>query len=136
MSASKRHRDKGATPIELPLAVSLLLIPVAVAVMVLPQWPESKNVASSAAQEAATLYATAPDPDTGMTLADAAIARHEANYIRDLTLNLSGQWCRGCTITATVTVDVPAVDIPFMGSTGTFTYTATSSSRIEDYRSL
>lgn len=136
MSASQRKHDRGATPIELPLAVSLLLIPVAVAVMVLPQWPESKNVASSAAQEAATLYATAPDPDTGITLANAAIARHEANYIRDLTLDLSGAWCRGCTVTATVTIDVPAVDVPFIGSTGTFTYSATSSTRIEDYRSL
>ena len=130
------ERDRGATVIELPLAVGLLLIPVAIIVMVLPQWPESKTVASSAAQEAATLYATAPDPDTGLALANAAITRHETNYVRDLTLNLSGAWCRGCTVTATVTVDVPAIDVPFVGSTGTFTYTATSSTRIEDYRSL
>ncbi len=129
-------RDRGATVIELPLAVSLLLIPVAVVVMVLPQWPESKNVAAAAAQEAVTLYATAPDPDTGTARANAAIARHETNYIRDLTLNLTGPWCRGCTVTATVTIDVPAIDVPFVGSTGTFTYTATSTTRIEDYRSL
>ena len=129
-------RDTGATVIELPLAVGLLLIPVAIVVMVLPQWPESKTVASSAAQEAATLYATASDPGTGLALANAAITRHETNYVRDLTLNLSGAWCRGCTVTATVTIDVPAIDVPFVGSTGTFTYTATSSSRIEDYRSL
>ena len=35
------ERDRGATVIELPLAVGLLLIPVAIIVMVLPQWPES-----------------------------------------------------------------------------------------------
>lgn len=130
------EHDRGATVIELPLAVSLLLIPVAVIVMVLPQWPESKNVASSAAHEAATLYATAPDNETGASLAHEAIARHETNYIRDLELNLTGPWCRGCVVTATVTINVPAIEVPFVGSTGTFTYTATSSARVEDYRSL
>jgi len=128
--------DRGATVIELPLAVAFLLIPIAIAVMVLPQWPESKNVAEAAAQEAASLYVNAPDPDTGLARAQEAVARHEANYLRDLDLTLEGPWCRGCNITATVTIDVPAIDIPFMGSTGEFTYTATSTARVEDYRSL
>ena len=131
-----RRRDRGATVVELPLAVSLLLIPVAVAVMVLPQWPEAQNVATSAAQEAASSFVNAPDPDTGLARAEAAIARHQTNYRRDLRLDLDGDWCRGCIVVATVTVTVPAVQIPFLGSTGELTYTATSSARIEDYRSL
>lgn len=130
-----KTRDKGAAVVELPLAVSFLMIPVAVLLMMLPQWPEAKNVAESAAQEAATLYATAPDEATGASRASAAVNRHQANYRQTLSMSPSGSWCRGCPITVVVTVDVPAMSIPFIGSTGTFTYSATATSRVEDYRS-
>jgi Flp pilus assembly protein TadG len=122
--------------VELPLTVGFLLLPVAVLVMVLPQWPEAKDIATSAAKEAATLYATAGSEAEGAEVANAALDRAEANYGRPIHATVNGQWCRGCTVTVTVTIDVPAVDVPFIGSTGTFTYTATSTARIDDYRSM
>ena len=115
-----RHSDRGAVAVELPLAVGLLLLPVAVLVMVLPQWPESKSVATVAAKEAATLFATAGSPEEGEAAAQAAVDRSAANYGRTLTLTITGDWCRGCTVTATVTVAVPALNVPFIGSTGEF----------------
>jgi Flp pilus assembly protein TadG len=131
-----RHSDRGAVAVELPLAVGLLLLPVAVLVMVLPQWPESKSVATVAAKEAATLFATAGSPEEGEAAAQAAVDRSAANYGRTLTLTITGDWCRGCTVTATVTVAVPALNVPFIGSTGEFDWTATSSARVDDYRSV
>ena len=40
------------------------------------------------------------------------------------------------TVTAEVTVSIPAIKVPMVGTIGSFTWTATSSARIDDYRSL
>lgn len=128
--------DRGSVVLELPLAVGLLLLPVAVLMLVLPQWPQAQTIATSAAKQAATLYTTAETPQAGAAAAQAAVAQTAANFGQPMTLTITGEWCRGCTITATVTTDVPAVQVPFIGSTGTFHWSASSSSRIEDYRSI
>jgi len=132
-------RDRGATAVELPLAVGLLLLPVSVVVMMVPQWPERQTVARSVAKEVATLYANAPDRSSGAELAQAAVAQAATNHgLPDgsMTVTLSGEWCRACTVTADVTIDIPAVVVPLVGSSGSFTYTATSAARIDDYRNL
>ena len=110
---------------------------IAVVVMVIPQWPERQTVATAAAKEAATLYATAGSADEGAAAAQAAVAQAAQNYgLPGLALELSGSWCRGCTVTAAVTVAIPAVQVPMIGTIGDVSWTATSSSRVEDYASL
>lgn len=139
MSPLRTVRDTGAAAIELPLAVGLLLMPIAVIVMLVPQWPERQTVARSAAKEAASLYANAPSRSAGIELAQASVAQAAANHglpPTALTVALSGDWCRACTVTATVTVDIPAIAVPFAGTLGAFSYTSSSSARIDDYRSL
>ena len=138
MTARRRLRgDRGTVAVELPLAVGLILLPVAVLVMVIPQWPERQTVATAAAKEAATLYATAPSAGEGAAAAEAAVAQAAANYGLDgLQLELTGSWCRGCTVTARVTVEIPAVHIPMIGTIGSTNWTAASSARVEDYGSL
>lgn len=139
MNAPFSERDAGAAAIELPLAVGLLLLPIAMIVMLIPQWPERQTVARSAAKEAATLYANADDEASGAELARASVAQAAANYgLPDeaLSVELGGDWCRACTVTAAVTVDIPAIAVPIVGTIGAFTYTADSSARIDDYRSL
>ena len=90
------------------MGFALILLPIAVVVMVIPQWPERQTVATAAAKEAATLYANAAGPGEGAAAAQAAVAQAAANYGLDgLQLELSGSWCRGCTVTANVTVDDP-----------------------------
>ncbi|MEQ8438047.1 MAG: hypothetical protein RIB65_11185 [Ilumatobacter fluminis] len=139
MSLRRKGRDTGAAAIELPLAVGLLLMPIAVIVMLVPQWPERQTVARSAAKEAATLYANAPSRSVGIELAQQSVAQAAANHglaPAALTVALSNDWCRACTVTASVTVDIPAVAVPFAGTVGAFSYTTSSSARIDDYRSL
>ena len=136
MNSGARRRDRGTVALELPLAVGLLLLPVAVIVMVLPQWPEAKTVAETTAKEAATLYVNAPSQAQGAADAQAAVDRAAANYGRPISASVDGAWCRGCALTVTVTIQVPAVQIPFVGSTGTLDYTATSTARVPDYRSV
>jgi hypothetical protein len=137
--APRSAHDRGAAAVEMPLAVGLLLLPISMVVMLVPQWPERQTVARAAAKEAATLYANAPSADEGTGQAQASVAQAAANHglpASAMTVALSESWCRACTVTASVTVDIPAIVVPFAGTVGAFTYTATSSARIDDYRSL
>ncbi|MDW3212640.1 MAG: hypothetical protein R8G01_01480 [Ilumatobacteraceae bacterium] len=139
MRSPSKQRDAGSTPIELPLAVGLLLLPIAIVVMMVPQWPERQTVARAAAKEAATLYANAPSAAAGQELAEASVAQAAANHglpTTAMTVALSPDWCRACTVTASVVVDIPAWSVPGIGTVGAFTYTATSSAHIDDYRSI
>lgn len=132
-------RDRGTAAVEMPLAVGLLLLPIAMIVMLVPQWPERQTVASAAAKDAATVYANATDPTSGAERALTVVAEAAANHglaPGALTLRLAGAWCRACTVTAEVTADIPAVDIPFAGTVGSFTWTASSSARVDDYRAF
>jgi hypothetical protein len=137
--AARGRGDRGTAAIELPLAVGLLLLPISMVVMLVPQWPERQTVARAAAKDAATVYANAPDIATGAELARASVEQAALNHglpASALTVHLGGEWCRACTVTATVTVDIPAVDVPLVGTVGSFTWTASSSARIDDYRDL
>ena len=137
MTARRFRGDAGQAAIELPLGFLWILLPIAVIVMVIPQWPERQTVATTAAKEAATLYATAATAGDGAAAAEAAVAQAAQNYrLPSLQLALTGSWCRGCTVTAAVTVDIPAVQVPLVGTIGSTSWTATSSSRVEDYGSL
>ena len=128
----------GQAAIELPLGVALLLLPIAIVVMVVPQWPERQTVATAAAKEAATLYATADNPERGRRgrPGGGRPGRRQLRARRPGARAVGGAWCRGCTVTANVTVDIPAVQVPFIGTIGNTSWTATSSARIEDYASL
>jgi hypothetical protein len=137
--ARRLSGDRGAAAVEMPLAVGLLLLPISILVMVVPQWPERQTVARAAAKDAASIYANGSDASTGAQLALASVQQAGTNHglpPGTLTVELTGGWCRACTVTASVTVDIPAIDVPFIGTVGSFTYTATSSARIDDYRSL
>lgn len=135
---SRRCRgDRGTTTaIELPFGFAFLVLPVAWLMLVIPTWLDGQTVATTAAKEAATLYATAATPDEGEALAHAAVERSASNFDRSLTLVLSGEWCRGCSVTATVTVDIPAVVIPLVGSTGHVGWSSSSTARIDDFRNI
>ena len=128
--------DDGNVGIELPMVVGFLILPVATLVMLLPQWPERQSIATSAAKQAATLYTTAPTAEDGMTLATNAVAQSAGNEGIEMTVAFAGDWCRGCSITAAVTVTIPALVVPFAGTTGAWKWTATSTARIDDFRSI
>jgi hypothetical protein len=115
------------------------LLPIAMIVMLVPQWPERQTVARAAAKEAATIYATAPDAATGVERAHAGVRQAAANHglpAGAMHLALDGEWCRACTVIAAVTIEIPAVDVPMVGTVGSFQWTASSSARIDDYRDM
>lgn len=137
MTSRHFRDDRGSTAVELPLAVGLLLLPVVIVILSVPQWPERQSIATSAARQAVSLYATGNTPAQGTDLANRAVAQTAANYgLDNLTLELTGEWCRGCEVTAHVTVTIPAVQLPLAGTVGSFEWTAISTARIDDYRSI
>lgn len=133
---STRKTDRGSAEIELVLGISFILIPIAMLVLLIPQWPESQTAARSSAKEAATLIVGAPDAASGVAAAQQAVDRAALNLDQNLTMSVEGEWCRGCEITVTVTVVVPAVVLPGIGTTGAVDWSASSTARIDDYRSL
>lgn len=138
--AQRRMRgDAGSVAVELPVGAALLLIPVAVLLMTVPQWPERVSVARAMAREAASLYATAPSESAGRAAAQQAVADAATNcgFNPDhVAMSVAGTWCRACTITVDVTIPVPALEIPLIGTVDGFDYTATATQRIDDYGSV
>lgn len=141
MRRRRGRGEDGSVAIEFPLAFGLMVIPVAMLMALIPQWPERQNVARAAAQEAAVTAVRAPTLEQGQALAQARVTETAVNHglpADALTLSWEGQWCRGCEITAIVEVKIPAIAVPFLEddiSVGESTWTARSTSRIDDYRS-
>ena len=140
MTARRRLRgDTGSAAVEFPLAVSFLLLPIAVIVMTVPQWPERVSVTRSMAREAATLYATAGSEAAGRDAARRSVNEAAANWGFDpatVALGFEGSWCRACTVRVNVTTPVPALQVPFIGEVGGFEYTGSATARIDDYGSI
>ena len=137
--APRWRGERGEAVIELPAAVVFILFPVAILLMVLPQWPERQGVARSVAHEAAVAMANAASFDDGAARVAQLVTEATANHgyrAGSLRLSWSGQWCRRCSVTATVTVEIPAVQVPIMGSTGAFSWSTGATQRIDDYRSI
>jgi hypothetical protein len=141
MRTRRGRGDDGSVAVEFPLAFAFMVIPVAMLMMLIPQWPERQNVARAAAQEAAVTAIRAPTFEQGQALAQARVIETAQNHglsADALTLTWEGQWCRGCELTAVVEVKIPAIAVPFLEddiSVGESTWTARSTSRIDDYRS-
>lgn len=134
-----RCTEGGTAALELPLAVGLLLVPVALVVVSLPAWPERQTVARAAAAEASRAVALAASWDEGLDEAQATVAdaaRNAALAPGDLALDVAGALERGATVTARVTVDMPALALPLVGTVGRWSWTAAHTERVDDYRSL
>jgi hypothetical protein len=132
----QRRHDRGAAELELVLGVGFMLLPVALLVLQIPQWPQAQTAARSTAKETATLMVNAPSAEAGLEAAEAALERASANLDQDMTMVVEGEWCRGCDVTVTVTVEVPAIVVPGIGSTGAIEWSTSSTARVDDYRSL
>jgi len=67
-SGVPRH-ERGSIPIEFALGIGVLMLPVAVLVLIFPNWAERQSMARVAAQESAREAAIAPDWDSGAAAA-------------------------------------------------------------------
>lgn len=134
-----RRDERGGAAVELALALGLLLLPVGLAVAVLPAWPERQTVARAAATEAARATVLADSWEEGSAAGEAAVAQAAANQgfgPGDVAVSWSGALERGADVTVRVTVRMPAVRIPGLATLASWSWTASHTERVDDYRSF
>jgi hypothetical protein len=129
--------DKGAaTPLTLMLGLTLVVFPVMILVLTLPAWEQRAVDAQDAARAAARVLAAAPNWTSGRAAADNAIgelAYNDGLSLSDVTVTYSGDLAPGGSVTASVTVVVPAGEVPGLGSVGHLHYTASSTEHVDTY---
>ena len=134
----EHQHEHGHVAIEFALAVGMLLLPVVLLVAALPTWIERQHAATVAAREAASVAATA-FPGDGRDAARLAALDAVTNYgvaPADIAVDfVRYDVRRGGTVSARVTIAMPAVVVPGIGTVGGFSWSATHSRRIDDYRS-
>ncbi len=131
--------DRGsASLVEFPYG-ALLIFAVALIVLTLPTWLERHAAARAAADDAARAVVLADNWDQGAAQAEAIVAQVAANYDldpNDLSLELSGSFQRGGTVTATITVTMPVTRLPLVGPVGGFSRSLSHTEVVDRYRSL
>ncbi len=132
-----RRDHRGFVAVEFVLATGLLLLPVVMLVAALPQWSERQHAAIVAARDAVRVAARDWPADGG---ADAVRVAREtvAHYgvaADDVGVVVSGGAARGDLVTVTVTIRMPAIAVPLLARSASWSWTARESLRIDDYRS-
>ena len=121
----------------LMLGVGLVVLPVMVLVLTVPTWEQRAVDARDAARNAARSLVTADNWDDGVAAADQAvgdIVGDDGLVAADVSVRLSGSLGPGEAVTASVTVLVPAGDVPGLGFVGAVHYTASSTQDVDAYR--
>ena len=134
-------RERGFVAGELALGIGLLLVPVALLVLTLPTWSERQTTARSIAREVARGVAVAGTCDRARALdLGHNMARNLGSPPGDIDVQLDcasgARLPRGGNVRASVTVAVPAVALPGIGSVGAWSWTAHHSEPVDQYRSF
>lgn len=132
-----RRDERGFVVAEWLLAVGLLLIPAAVLGLSFPSWLERQSMARVAAQEASRAVAVAANTDAGVERANALVEEIARNHGVDpatVTVSFAGTTTRGGTVTATVTVQMPAITLPGIGPVGSASWSTSHSELVDQYR--
>jgi hypothetical protein len=132
----RADRAGGFVAIELLLAIGLLLLPVVLLVASLPQWSERQHAATVAADEAARVAVAAWPADATARATEAAddVAATYGIPARDLDVAVSPPPGRGQLLSVTVTIRMPALAVPLLAHTGSWSWRAHEVRRIDDYR--
>jgi hypothetical protein len=121
-------------------AMVLLLIPVMLIGAGVSRWPERQQVARAAAGEAARAAVLADTYAGAVAAADEVAGEVVANYgVPDAAYSIEVSapvWDWGEDVTVTVTIAMPALDVPGIGSWSVSDWSTSSTQRIEDYRGL
>jgi hypothetical protein len=135
-----RSSEAGFVAAELAIGIGLLIVPVALVVLTLPTWSERQTTARAIAREAARIVAVAGTCDrdrateTGATMAT-NLGLSSGDVEVDLDCSSGDRLPRGGTVTASVTVAIPAVDLPGVGAVGAWSWTARHREPVDQYRS-
>jgi hypothetical protein len=127
----------GYVAVEFAAGVALLLVPVLLLVAVLPVWSEREHAAAVAAREAAR-YAAQRWPDdvdaAAVDVAELAVTRYGVPST-DVHVVIATNVGRGGQVRATVTILMPALVVPGLGTHGGWHWTTSYAVRVDDYRS-
>lgn len=136
--------EDGFVAAEYAAGAGFLLLPVAVLVLSLPVWFEAQEAGRVAAQHAARAIVTAADHASGVAAAEAVAAETLAN--RGVS-QVGGLGVEGTLrhpragepqelVTVSVTVRVPAVHLPLIGTWAAFDRTVSHSQPVDRYRTI
>jgi hypothetical protein len=136
-----RSGEDGYVAAELALGLGLLVFPVALLVLTLPTWSERQTTARSIAREVSRVVAVAGVCDRGRAVDTGHdMARNLGLAPGDIDVQLDcatgDRLRRGGNVRASVTVAVPAVTFPGIGSVGAWSWTAHHNEPIDQYRSF
>ena len=135
------ERESGYVAAELAIGVGLLLFPVALLVLTLPSWSERQTTARAVAREVGRVVAIRGVCDRARAVETAAAMAKNmglapAEFDVDLDCGDGARLRRGSDLGIAVTVQVPAVDIPGIGSVGAWSWTARHREPVDQYRSF
>jgi hypothetical protein len=136
-----KRNERGYVAAELAIGVGLLIMPVALLVLTLPSWSERQTTARAIVREVARTVAVLGICDQGHAQ---EVGRTMAGNLglpaEEVTIALDcapgARLGRGGEVSASVTVAVPAVDIPGIGAVGAWSWTAHHQEPIDQYRSF
>jgi hypothetical protein len=132
-----RGDESGFAPLTMVLGVGLVIVPVLLLVLTIPTWLERSVDARDAAANAARTLATANNWQSGTLAANQTVSQLIANDGLNpnlVSVTYAGDLNPGDTVTARVTVTIPAGVIPGIGNYGTVRYTATSTQHVDTYK--
>ena len=132
--------EAGFIAVEWVAAIVLLLIPMVLLGAGVSRWPERQQVARAAAAEGARAAVLSDTQALAVANPNRVADEVAANYgvpAGELTVRVdAATWDWGEDVTVTVTVAIPALDIPGVGSWSPGEWSTAATQRIEDYRGL
>jgi hypothetical protein len=142
------HDDqRGFAVLEWTLGIGLIVLPVAVLVASLAPWFHQASMARTMAQEAARVLVLSDDWEAGTEAATAMARQIARNHgVEDdgwcaggsgcVSVAFAGTLGRADEVTATVSVPMQGITVPFIGSALGFQWSTAHSERVDDYRSF
>jgi hypothetical protein len=130
--------ERGFVAVEFALAIGVLLLPVLLLVAAMPSWVERQHAATVAARDAAAVAVGAFPADGSAAARDAAIETAGSYGIAPADVAVAftrNDLRRGGIVSVQVTVRMPAMVVPGVGTVGGFRWSVVQSRRIDDYRS-
>lgn len=132
--------ERGFVAIEQPIALVLFLFAAAIVLATAVAAVERLSIADKAASNAVTELVGADSLDAGVEVAYSTVARVAANNSlsteRLALTGIDGELRRGETMKVDVTVSMPAVTVPFIGTIEGWSKTIEKKARVDDYRSF
>lgn len=129
--------QRGSASLEFIIFMGVAVLPMMGLVSV-TSWPERMNASRAAAYEAAKAVVTAADPaageDVGRSRALEVLANHGFSTADvDVVYSLADPK-RGDGVTATVTISLPALTFPGVGSWESVRHAESNTQRVADFR--